>query len=171
MPISFSCPNCGMKLQAPESAAGKTSACPRCETNVTCPEPVYDAELVDTGDHAKPYGMANQSPVEPSSPESRRPCPMCGEMILANAAKCRFCGEVFDPTLKKAKSKNYAPGDDELTTGEIVMAILCSGIGCIIGLVWIIEGKPKGMKMFGISVMMVIVWNVFRYFMVQALHW
>ena len=35
----------------------------------------------------------------------RRPCPMCGEMIVATAAKCRFCGEVFDPTLKKAKSK------------------------------------------------------------------
>ena len=28
---------------------------------------------------------------------------MCGEMILSTAAKCRFCGEVFDSTLKKAK--------------------------------------------------------------------
>ncbi len=28
---------------------------------------------------------------------------MCGEMIVATAAKCRFCGEVFDPTIKKLK--------------------------------------------------------------------
>ena len=27
---------------------------------------------------------------------------MCGEMIVATAAKCRFCGEVFDPTLKRS---------------------------------------------------------------------
>ena len=24
---------------------------------------------------------------------------MCGEMILTTAAKCRYCGEVFDETL------------------------------------------------------------------------
>ena len=30
---------------------------------------------------------------------------MCGEMILTTAAKCRFCGEVFDPTLKKGKGR------------------------------------------------------------------
>ena len=38
-------------------------------------------------------------------------------MIVATAAKCRYCGEVFDPTLKKAKSKKkkkkrYDPEDE-----------------------------------------------------------
>ena len=104
------------------------------------------------------------------SAESRRPCPMCGEMILATAAKCRFCGEAFDPTLKKTRGRVHAPGDDELSTGEIFLALLCSGIGCIMGIVWMFEGKPKGTKMFGLSLLMVIVWNVFRYLMQQALH-
>ena len=26
---------------------------------------------------------------------ARRPCPVCGEMIVANASVCRFCGERF----------------------------------------------------------------------------
>src|SRR6516165_6701578 len=103
MPISFLCPHCGKKLKAPDSAVGKTSKCPGCGTAVTCPEPVYDAELVDApppgaggidpyGDlnPDQPYGLVEPQPAEAPAPaaESRRPCPMCGEMILAAAAKC-----------------------------------------------------------------------------------
>jgi len=118
MPISFQCPGCGKKLKAPDKAAGKTSTCPGCGGTVTCPEPVYDADVVEMtplespgvdpyGDVGadQPYGVVELQPVADSSTESRRPCPMCGEMILATAAKCRFCGEVFDPTLKKGKGR------------------------------------------------------------------
>jgi hypothetical protein len=54
-----------------------------------------------------PYQLASPDPVEASATtdDPQRPCPMCGEMILASAVKCRFCGEVFDPKLKKGKSK------------------------------------------------------------------
>jgi predicted RNA-binding Zn-ribbon protein involved in translation (DUF1610 family) len=170
MPISFQCPNCGMKLKAPESAVGKSSSCPRCETQVTCPEPIYDAEVVGTAEAGAAAASASSHPIHVPTVDDRRPCPMCGEMILAAAAKCRFCGEVFDPSLKKTRRKTYAPGDDELSTGEIILSLLCSGIGCIVGIVWIIEGKPKGTKMFGLSLIMVIVWNVFRYLFQQALN-
>lgn len=122
MPISFQCPRCGKKLKAPDNAAGKSSACPGCGGKVTCPEPVYDAEVVEMElapetpkgfdpftemDDDKPYGVVAPQPGEQSSDDGRRPCPMCGEMIVTTAAKCRFCGEVFDATLKrsgKAKS-------------------------------------------------------------------
>ncbi|TXT17124.1 MAG: hypothetical protein FD138_4629, partial [Planctomycetota bacterium] len=36
-----------------------------------------------------------------ASEDGRRACPMCGEMIIATAAKCRFCGEVLDPEIRK----------------------------------------------------------------------
>jgi predicted RNA-binding Zn-ribbon protein involved in translation (DUF1610 family) len=189
MPISFQCPNCGKKLKAPDSAAGKSSTCPGCGTSVTCPEPIYDAEELEVGqsppkppgfdpfadlESDKPHGVAKPSSADESSTESRRPCPMCGEMIVATAAKCRYCGEVFDQALKKAKglkkSKKYGPGDQELSTSEVVIAVLCSGIGCIAGLVWMIQGKPKGMKMFGISFVMVIVWNVINLVVQQSLN-
>jgi predicted RNA-binding Zn-ribbon protein involved in translation (DUF1610 family) len=116
MPISFSCPRCGKKLKAPDNAVGRTSKCPGCASPVTCPEPVYDAELVDAPpggvdpyaelDADKPYALVEPRPGamlggEAAPGKARRPCPMCGEMIIATAAKCRYCGEIFDPILKK----------------------------------------------------------------------
>jgi predicted RNA-binding Zn-ribbon protein involved in translation (DUF1610 family) len=177
MPISFQCPQCGKKLKAPDEAAGKSSKCPGCGGTVTCPEPIYEAEVFDESqppaghdpyadlDSDKPYGLVDPQPVAAPSTEDRRPCPMCGEMILTTAAKCRYCGEVFDPALKKAKgskSKRYGPGEEDLTTGDKVVAVLCSGIGCIAGIVWMIQGKPKGKKMVGLSLAMNVVWIVIR---------
>ena len=45
---------------------------------------------------------------------------------------------------------------------EWVIAILCSGIGCIVGIVWMIQGKPKGKKMFLVSFCMQILWGIVR---------
>jgi hypothetical protein len=72
---------------------------------------------------------------------------------------------VFDPTLKKAKSKKkkkkkYDPEDESLTGSEIAIGIICSGIGCIAGLVWMIQGKPKGLKMVGLTIVADIVKSV-----------
>jgi predicted RNA-binding Zn-ribbon protein involved in translation (DUF1610 family) len=122
MSISFQCPQCGKKLKAPDEAAGKSSSCPGCGGKVTCPEPVYDAELFDESqppagldpyadlDEGKPYGVAEPQPGAAASAEGRRPCPMCGEMILTTAAKCRYCGEVFDSTLKRGKGSGGKGG-------------------------------------------------------------
>ena len=98
-----------------------------------------------------------QSPASPAGagPEpGRRPCPECGEMIVAGAAKCRFCNAIFDPSLKvRERRRSYSSGssDQDLTTGDWIFCILCSGIACIVGIVYAIQGKPKGMKMVGIS--------------------
>jgi hypothetical protein len=87
-------------------------------------------------------------------------------MIVRDAVKCRFCGEVFDPVLKKQQQKAMkATGEDaDLSTGEWVVAILCSGIGCIIGIIWMIQGKPKGKKMLLVSLAVQGFW-----FIVQVL--
>ena len=156
MPITFQCPNCGKRLKAPESAVGKSSTCPGCGQMVSCPDPVYEAEVVNVGGGDESHDVADIPPGAGSSIESRHPCPMCGELILAMAARCRFCGELFDPTLttsnKQKKSRKYWPEDEELSGLELVLAALCSGIGCIIGLIWLIEGKPKGLKMIGVAI-------------------
>jgi predicted RNA-binding Zn-ribbon protein involved in translation (DUF1610 family) len=176
MAISFSCPQCGKKLKAPDNAVGKSSSCPGCGSPVTCPEPILDAELVDAPsagfdpygdlDTDKPYGLIGPAPGAPAEPEgpageARRPCPMCGEMIVATAAKCRYCGEIFDPALKKAKKKGMRKSrdgdDDELTVGDIAIGVICSGIGCIAGVVWMIQGKSKGWKMVVLSIVSDIV--------------
>jgi predicted RNA-binding Zn-ribbon protein involved in translation (DUF1610 family) len=188
MAISFQCPQCGKKLKAPDNAAGKASTCPGCGAKVTCPEPIYDAEVVEMElrpekpkgfdpfadmDDDKPYPVTGPPSPAATADDGRKPCPMCGEMIVATAAKCRYCGEVFDPTLKKAKGKKkkkkHDPADEELSTGEIVAAVICSAIGCIVGIVWMIQGKPKGLKMFGLSFLMVVVWNIVSFILQTSL--
>jgi predicted RNA-binding Zn-ribbon protein involved in translation (DUF1610 family) len=174
MSISFQCTHCGKKLKAPESAAGKTSTCPTCGNKVTCPEPVYDAEVVEMSvapekpagfnpyDDLDEYGVvAPPPPAQDPTTEGRRPCPMCGEMILNTAAKCRYCGEVFDATLKKTKSKKkskkYASEDESLGIAEVVLAILCTWVALIMGIVWMVQGKPKGVKMVGLVALVIVI--------------
>src|SRR5262249_3412376 len=78
-----------------------------------------------------PYQLADPDPVTP--PEAKKPCPTCGETILASAVKCRFCGEVFDPKLKKGQSKKRrkSSGGGSSSDGfrEIGIGILCMGLG------------------------------------------
>jgi hypothetical protein len=183
MAISFSCGQCGKRLKAPDSAAGKTSKCPGCGAPVTCPEPVYEAEPVEPQkpdvpeilddvdpyrdlDDGTPY-QVEEPPLPAQAPERRRPCPMCGEMILATAAKCRFCGEVFDETLKKATKKkrkkgrrSYDAEDENLSAWDWVLAILCLNIGCIVAIVYMVQGKPKGTKMLGVVLLAYVVFFV-----------
>jgi hypothetical protein len=97
----------------------------------------------------------------------RRPCPRCGEMIAIGAAKCRFCQAIFDEKLRKSvkkKKRSSSSGDDEdLTTFEWVICILCGTIGCIIGIIYMIQGKPKGAKMIGISIVAIVIWNLISF--------
>jgi DNA-directed RNA polymerase subunit RPC12/RpoP len=155
MSISFQCPQCGKKLKAPESAAGRSSNCPGCGNKVTCPLPGDDEEVVEMQlapdkpkgfdpfgdlDDGSPYGVSGP-PAAAQAPESDDQHALPG----AVPAKTKS-GK------KKKKKKKFGPEDESLTGAEIAVAILCSGIGCIAGIVWMIQGKPKGQKMFGLSI-------------------
>ena len=158
MSISVSCDSCGKQLKVKDDAAGKRVKCPGCGKAVQIPQSddVMDAEADDDN----PFAGGDISSDGPDY--DRKPCPACGEMIVNTAAKCRFCGEIFDATLKKSsKAQSGKSGgnatDAAMTTGDWVVAILCSGIGCIAGIVWMIQGKPKGLKMFLVSLAVQVV--------------
>ena len=107
MTIKVECTSCGKVLTAKDSAAGKRAKCPQCGDIIQIPE-VYEAEEVG-GDYADDeYGDDGYDDDYDDSPdqEKRKPCPACGEMIIRGAAKCRFCGEIFDPALKRKAKKN-----------------------------------------------------------------
>ena len=165
MSIKVTCPDCGTKLNAKDSLAGRRVKCPSCGSAVQIPDAaadeVYEAEEVGDGGE---FDFGGIDPSEGEQLEDRKPCPACGEMIMRSAAKCRYCGEVFDPALKKREKKKRAresgDTDEEMTTGDWVVAVLCPGIGCIAGIIWMIMGKPKGLKMTGISFGMAVFWNV-----------
>jgi hypothetical protein len=50
----------------------------------------------------------------------------------------------------------------DLTAADWLLCIFCSGIGCIIGIVRLIQGKPNAGKMIGISLLFAFLWNVVR---------
>lgn len=180
MTIRVKCKSCGKIIKAKDSSAGKKGKCPDCGGPVKIPnhseEEVFDAEPTNGDD---PFGLdgydLNEGDSIPSA--KRKACPSCGEDIAHSAAKCRFCGEIFDPALKaKARRENKenrkrenADSGDDMTVGDWVVAALCSGIGCIAGIVWMIQGKPKGGKMVLVSIGFVIMWNVLRFLATVAL--
>ncbi len=164
MPITFYCPRCQKMLRAPDAAAGKSSQCPGCGGMVTCPEPVYEAEVILVApknsptqkpsskrsprteppsvnpyvdlDDDKPYALVNPPPAAVTSDESRRPCSVCGEMILSTAVKCRYCGEVFDAVLKRGNTKKprksrtrTAGSDDGSGVRDLVIGFVSFAIG------------------------------------------
>ena len=158
MAIQVSCGSCGSSFNAPDSAAGKQAKCPKCGGPIKIPTPapaeeILDAELAPSS----PYDdddFAVEPPAKLPDDVDRKPCPKCGEMIQRNAMKCRFCGEILDPLLR-AQSRGVGTSnntdDADLTVADWVICILCSGIGCILGIIYIIQGKPKGTKMLLIS--------------------
>jgi predicted RNA-binding Zn-ribbon protein involved in translation (DUF1610 family) len=181
VPIEVICNQCGKSLKAPETMAGKRAKCPGCGNVLTVPEiedEILDAEVIEPEslppisaglggllDDELAYRVADSQPTPAQATESRKPCPACGEMIVATAAVCRFCGEVFDEKLKKKVKKSRSSGGDDdstLTTGEIVLGILCSGIGCIMGIIWVIQGKSKGWKLLGISLAASTIFGIIR---------
>jgi hypothetical protein len=90
-------------------------------------------------DDGRPYALVNppQAAAAESPVESRRPCSSCGERILASAAICRFCGEVFDPALKKGKvkkpKKSFSKNSYSRTSGaegrDLIVGFICFVIG------------------------------------------
>ena len=87
---------------------------------------------------------------------------MCGEMIVTAAAKCRFCGEIFDPELRALeRKKNVSREDTEMTGVEWFFTVvpICN-VGCILGIVYLIQGKPKGSKILGLSVLFIFMWYI-----------
>ena len=167
MSISVNCDVCGKTLKAPDSNAGKKAKCPQCGSIVTIPEPIYDAEEAggnephDDGSapsDADPFvGIGSFDSQSVSVDDERKPCPMCGEMIVATAAKCRFCNEIFDPKLKR-RSKKGGELDADLSAADWIVAIVCYPVGCIVGIVYMIQGKSKGLKTVGVSILIWLIW-------------
>src|SRR5689334_8081170 len=136
MTIEYECTGCGKKLKSQEEHAGRKARCPYCQAVVTVPEaPLYEAEEMPRRrerpeeDLSRPYDLVEPDETEE---EKRRPCPMCGEMILASAVKCRFCGEIFDRELRKrAGSPKAAKEFNKLMSGLGGLWIFFAVIGAV----------------------------------------
>jgi predicted RNA-binding Zn-ribbon protein involved in translation (DUF1610 family) len=94
MAIQTTCSRCGATLRVQDASAGQ-GACPDCGTADEFPVEVLDAEgFLEPGENPQAPGAID-----------RRPCPACGEVIVATAIKCRFCGEVFGGALRRSERR------------------------------------------------------------------
>jgi len=95
MPIEFSCPECGKLLSTGDDKAGRSAKCPGCSAPITVPGTPPSASLADARGEDSRNSGDDQFADGNRGDEVRRPCPVCGELILARAQVCRFCGEQF----------------------------------------------------------------------------
>jgi hypothetical protein len=89
----------------------------------------------------------SQQTAEPT----RIPCPVCGELIVQGAAKCRHCGEIFDRVMKEhekyRQSKRQSYGGDNHNSnsakaigGGTVLLII---IGIVVKIIFIILRRTQ----------------------------
>jgi ribosomal protein S27E len=164
VPIQVTCPGCQTTLKTADSSAGKRAKCPKCGGIIQIPAasaPATGGGELFSAESNPLAGFTDEEltggPVVPAS-NDRKPCPACGEMIARDAVKCRFCGEVLDSALKgkasavkSMKANRPTDGSADLSVLEWILAILCSSIGCIVGIIYMIQGKPKGKKLLLVS--------------------
>lgn len=115
--MKISCPHCRQNYEVDESYAGQNVQCQNCGNEF----------------------MVTQSPIlTPVEAPSMKKCPMCGEQILAEARKCKYCGEYLDVS----KSCSNSQEDEKIIFsghphwcsdlfGYFIGAVLCF-IGSII---------------------------------------
>lgn len=127
MTIEFNCPSCSKVLKTADDKAGLSAKCPGCGQVLVVPaskseafRPEPEPEGKDGWDDwSENEGQAADKEEFAPPQRKKRPCPMCGQEIMAAARLCRHCGERFDDGKSvPAGSGKFAPTTIE--AGEVL---------------------------------------------------
>ena len=117
----FHCTKCGFETKVPDANKGKKGKCPKCghieiieaakpeERKLEKPD-IYSYDSPPPAEEAASEPQDNTDTDEEQEedrdlPAGMKECPICGEHIRLKARKCRYCGEIIDRGLAKAKKK------------------------------------------------------------------
>ena len=153
-------------FRADPALAGKKMRCPKCGGTLSVPQTVQtDPKPAAGGEPPEAASQEREAGEEPVP--SRVPCPACAELILRDAAKCRFCGHITKPEKLREKRALNIPALAGLALAifawpvvgacfffwvkqliqsmMVGMAISAVAIGCgIWGVVLFLRRKPQG---------------------------
>ena len=167
------------RMKANRALAGR--ACAHCNSAVELGDHVFNCQecgavmhlaCQESAGHCGNQWCASneaESPpsVEPAAPEAgpaheMKECEFCGEKIRKGALRCRYCKEeVGHLRRRKAlRKRREEEANANLGGGEIALGIFLGGIACIVSIVWIIQGKKKGWKLFLLSVVSQLIWGL-----------
>jgi len=165
--IKFKCLGCNQSLEAPPDMARQLIDCPTCKRVIEVPSS---------------NRVQKNSPLSKPAPDSSEgnttSCPFCGESILSVALKCKHCGEFLDPELRRnAVSPQHAQRSYLARKSRGAYIILGIFFG-LIGIHNFYAGRNRqGVEqililvllgwLFGIGLMINIVWVLIELFTVQ----
>ncbi len=179
-PPPFEGPVMPERMKANRVLAGRT--CLQCNVSVDMGDEVYNCRQCGATMHVACHeargGCARCGPAQAAASAAGLPpaaatvqpppipgtvaCRFCREQIMAGSRKCRFCGE-YQSEADRILMQNRtvaASGDSKLSGWEIAVAILTCNIGCIVAIVYMVQGKPKGWKMLLINIGAQIVFGI-----------
>jgi hypothetical protein len=127
----------------------ETTKCPACQT-------VYHAECWEENQGCALYGCSEVPTTEgrdslevPAAYWGReeKPCPVCGQEILAAAVRCRHCGATFESARPESRDEFRSRSGQKLRLPAIrtglIWLVVCGLITCtapfaaVIGGVWV----------------------------------
>ena len=153
------CGSCNTRLKIPATVApGKKVKCPKCSQVVTVPA----AAASDPG-YEVDQDVPAPAPLQPvTMAPAKRSCPYCGSQVIANAIKCRHCGEFLDEATAPAVAKTRAAVStgDQLNPAEYIVATVFAPIGLFVGLFWKIKKLSKASDMLKVSGLCSVIFSV-----------
>jgi len=171
------CPGCGKAIQVPDSMAGKRVKCPACAHVWQIPGKVVDgqAALGTPGGGLTPGCRGGEEERVVRRHDGRR-LPDRGRA----EARCRNSlwrpffrrGGTAAPLAEEEKTeKLLVERRRESDSARWLLCIFCGNIACIVGIVYLCLGKPKGTKIIVASICFTIVWFIvgFVFGFMQAL--
>jgi predicted RNA-binding Zn-ribbon protein involved in translation (DUF1610 family) len=146
--MQVQCPSCNTVVTHPDSRAGQVVNCPKCGAQMQLPAAA---------------GPAAPAAAAPGGQTKR--CPYCGESILADAQKCRHCGEYLDASRRQVSAEGnraleaYQKGMRILSTVLYIFGFLALlGGGCMmVGAGAAGRSSPEVAGFLGLMVVVVLV--------------
>ncbi|MEX0713617.1 MAG: hypothetical protein WD278_14765 [Pirellulales bacterium] len=143
MPYEIICPVCGRELRVSDEAAGHNVQCPVCQSILVAPEPPQRGPLAGVVEILAEEAAYQRS--KPPKQEHHQPT-RSGATIVRRRRP------------KKSQLDRYRYGEVELSGLDWALAILCGGVACIIAIVWLVQGHPKGTKMLVATLVAQAIW-------------